>query len=140
MRIREAAAAVGVSVDTIRYWERRGLLRPVRSGASTHHGGYRDFGDAELRRMRFILGAQKLGFSLEQIGDLLDLQRTANGDCSGVTALAARHLADIEHKLAELEQMRSALAAFVQDCSNHEPGTECRFFDLLEQEADDGTV
>ncbi|MDR2365682.1 MAG: heavy metal-responsive transcriptional regulator [Zoogloeaceae bacterium] len=115
------ARTTGVPTSTLRYYEREGLLpRPLR-GAS----GYREYdgGDA-VRQVHFILRAKDLGFSLEEIADLLNLSADAESGVAGVKARASRRLAEIEGQIARLESIRARLASLVAACPGHGP-LEC---------------
>jgi MerR family mercuric resistance operon transcriptional regulator len=110
MTIARLAAAGGVGVETIRYYQRRGLLaEPARAGA------VRRYGDRDVRRLLFIRRAQSAGFTLEEIGELLALD--SGQDRPRVRALAAERLAALESKIAELEAARSALTRLSKACA-----------------------
>ena len=132
-RIGELAKWTHVPVDTIRYYEKLGLLAP----AVRTRSGYRSFERDSAERLRFIRHAQDLGFSLEEIGELLELKLEAGGSCDEVRGRASERLAVIERKLAHLEGMRDALAALVAACESREPTAECPLLEALDQEDDD---
>lgn len=103
LTIGQLARQVHVNRETIRYCERRNLmLRPLRSVS-----GYRLFSDNELERLRFIKDTQALGFSLNEIRELLDLRLSERSSCEELGARAARKLADVEAKIAALERLKS---------------------------------
>jgi MerR family mercuric resistance operon transcriptional regulator len=112
------AAAAGVGVETVRFYQRRGLL-PVPSGA----GGYRDYDAAMAARLGFIRTAQAAGFTLAQIKELLALDGT--GERARVRALAEERLEDIEARLSALETARRSLRALLHDCHTAPGGTPC---------------
>lgn len=120
------AKAAGVNIDTVRFYERQGLLRPApRSG-----GGYRLYGPAEVQRLQFIRRAKALGFSLEDVGELLRL--TEDGQDRGqVKAIAQRRVADLERRIGELERMRSILAHHATHCSGHGGLQGCPIIEAL---------
>jgi Hg(II)-responsive transcriptional regulator len=122
------AKEAGVNLQTVLYYERRGLL-PVPSRASN---GYRLFDHEAVRRIRFIKRAQELGFSLKQIATLLALQEDQAATCSEVSHLAASHLKEIEGKIHDLERMRKALAPLVDTCPGKGPLKACPILDSLE--------
>jgi Hg(II)-responsive transcriptional regulator len=127
MWISEAAEQAGVNVQTVRYYERRGLLPRAPRRAS----GYREFPDGTVRIVRFIKRAQELGFSLDEVEELLRLQRSPQRDRARIRKIAERRIAQIDQKLAELERMRKALSALVHSC--HEGTTlECPIIDALD--------
>lgn len=110
MTIKRLADAGGVGVETIRYYQRRGLLaEPPRAGA------VRRYGAADLRRLLFVRRAQAAGFTLEEIGELLALD--SSEDRARVRTLAAERLAALEAKIAELESARAALTRLATACA-----------------------
>lgn len=110
MTIAKLAAAGGVGVETIRYYQRRGLLaEPPRAGS------VRRYGPADVRRLLFIRRAQAAGFTLDEIGELLALD--SGHDRPRVRALAAERLAALDSKIAELESARAALTRLSRACS-----------------------
>ncbi len=113
------AKRAGVRIDTVRYYERNGLLAPKARLAS----GYRQYGATELSRLRFIRKAQALGFTLKEIRDLLSLSRRR--DVAQVRRTAQEKLADIEQRLAALERVRSGLLNMISACPGNGPASEC---------------
>jgi Cu(I)-responsive transcriptional regulator len=112
MRIGAAAEQAGVNVQTLRYYERRGLLpRPPRRDS-----GYREFPDEAVRIVRFIKRAQDLGFSLDEVSELIRLRNDTRRDRARVRAIAERRVRQIDRKLAELQAMKKALAHLVHCC------------------------
>src|ERR1700739_3988394 len=95
------AKAAEVNIDTVRFYERQGLLAP----APRTSGGYRVYGPADIQRLQFIRRAKTLGFSLEDIGELLRLTEDGH-DRGQVKAITERRVADLERRIAELERMR----------------------------------
>jgi Hg(II)-responsive transcriptional regulator len=114
MRIGEVAARAGVNVQTLRYYERRGLLaNPDRSAA-----GLRQYGPEVVEQIRFIRRAQELGFTLEEIRDLLRMWSDSVTSCSAVERRAADTLGRIEAKIEDLSRMKQALGQYVFACRN----------------------
>ena len=106
------AKETGVNVQTVLYYERRGLLpAPSRS-----LNGYRLFNDVSVQRIYFIKRAQELGFTLKQVLALLTLQGEHNASCAEVSAMATSHLEEIETKILDLERMKKALIPLVEAC------------------------
>lgn len=106
----------GVGVETIRYYQRRGLLAtPERTGGTGLGGGIRRYGDEDVRRLRFIRSAQAAGFTLDQIAELLALD--AGEDRARARALAAERIAALDARIAELQAARHALARLASDCA-----------------------
>ena len=115
MTIGALAQTAGVGVETIRYYQRRGLMpQPARA-----HGSIRRYGFADAARLRFIRRAQELGFTLDEIGELLKLQDGA--DRRAIRRIARVRLEQVESRLADLERMRLALKHVIHACE-HTPG------------------
>lgn len=118
MTIGKLAAAGGVGVETIRYYQRRGLLQePPRD---EFNGGIRRYGGPDLQRLRFIRAAQGAGFTLDQIAELLELDAT--DDRARARALATERIAALDAKIAELQEARTALARLAHDCASSGAG------------------
>jgi MerR family transcriptional regulator, mercuric resistance operon regulatory protein len=130
MLITETAREAGVNTQTLRYYERRGLLpKPPRRGS-----GYRDYSDEAVRLVRFIKRAQDLGFSLDEVEELVRLRGVRRAERHRVRAIAARKISDIDHKIAQLQSMRGALRQLVDAC--HRGGAaECPIIEALNEEA-----
>jgi Hg(II)-responsive transcriptional regulator len=112
MRTSELAGRAGVNSETLRYYERRGLLdEPPRTV-----GGYRDYPDAAVELLRFIKRAQELGFSLDEVEELLHLDSGGPEGCDAARALAEARQADLEARIADLQRMRDSLAELVATC------------------------
>jgi MerR family mercuric resistance operon transcriptional regulator len=109
------AAAAGVGVETIRFYQRKGLLNEP-----TRESGIRRYGSEDLRRLRFIRKAQAAGFTLAEIGELLQLD--ASDDRPRARELAAARIARLNSKIAELEQARDALQRLARECRNGSTG------------------
>lgn len=123
MTIGRLARAAGVNIETIRYYQRRGLIGTPRKPP----GGVRRYDANTLAQLRFIKRAQQLGFSLREIGDLLEL---GAGACAETRVLAETRLADIETRLRDLQAMRRTLARLIQACrTGHE--TTCPIVESL---------
>ncbi len=105
MKVGTAAAAAGVSPKAVRLWESRGLLPPARRTDS----GYRIFTDDDVRILRFIRQAKALDLGLDEIGEILDLQREGTVTCDRVTSLLTTHLDRIDRAIADLRQLRRTL-------------------------------
>ncbi|KQY26300.1 MerR family transcriptional regulator [Rhizobium sp. Root482] len=115
------AKAGGVGVETVRYYQRRGLLgMPERSGGVGLGGGIRRYGEDDLRRLRFIRSAQTAGFTLDEIGELLALD--ASEDRQRAQALAKERIAALDAKIAELEAARKSLRRLAHDCAANTSG------------------
>ncbi|MGB0133254.1 MerR family transcriptional regulator [Dokdonella sp.] len=128
--IGQLASAAGVGIDTVRYYERSGLLKPAERSPS----GYRKYGDSELDRLNFIRGAQHLGFSLGEIGELLAI--SSRGDVKAMYEAAKVRLVDIDNRISELQRMRAALANLMSGCPGEGMDGDCPILRaLLNKEA-----
>lgn len=126
LTIGKVARAAGVNVETIRYYERVNLLRqPPRPP-----GGVRRYADDAVARIRFIKRAQELGFSLLEVGRLLDLQQPQG--CDDARALAAERLAAVDARLADLGRMRTALAELIGRCKAERCDVSCPIIETLQ--------
>ena len=133
MKIGQAAAASGCHIETIRYYERIGLLpRPARTG-----GGYRDYLPQEVDRLRFITRGRELGFSLEEIRSLLTLSDDPALSCRDVDQLARHHLADIEQRVRELRRIARELERTIASCAGGKRG-QCAILGSLRQRSTQG--
>lgn len=113
MNIGQASAESGISAKMIRYYESVGLIRPpARTGAN-----YRAFGEREISELRFIGRARNLGFPVEEIGRLLELWRDRDRPSREVKAIAARHVADLDARIAEMQEMADTLRHLAHACA-----------------------
>jgi Cu(I)-responsive transcriptional regulator len=126
MNIGQAARATGVSAKMIRHYEEIGLLPPAQRSLA----GYRLFSEADLHALRFIRHARQLGFGIAKIATLLDLWRNRQRPSAEVKALASAHLAELDSRIVELEQMRATLATLAEACHGDER-PECPILDRL---------
>jgi len=119
MSISQLARSAGVGVETVRYYQRRGLLsdpRPQRTGVS----GIRHYGPDEARRLRFIRTAQNAGFTLEEIAELLRLD--SSGDRPRAREMARARIAALDAKIAEMAKARQSLAKLARECAAGDKG------------------
>ena len=122
------AKRAGVGVETVRFYERQGLLaRPARPGR-----GYRKYPESAVERIHFIRHAQSLGFTLEDIAGLLALKLTAGSSCAAVRGKAAAKLADVEDRIAKLEEIGAALEKLVTACPGRGALATCTILEALE--------
>ena len=120
----------GVNLETIRYYERIGLLpRPPRS-----RSGYRQFSSESVRRVRFIKRAQELGLSLKEIKDLLELRISPRSTRADVRQRAAAKIADIEKKVQHLRAMKKALVRLTEACCGNGSASDCPILESLSLE------
>ena len=126
LTIGDMGKATATKVETIRYYERIGLLpKPSRTTSN-----YRDYGQAELGRLSFIRRSRDLGFSLDQVRALLGLSDDRSCDCAGIDKIASEHLLEVDRKIADLKALRRELKAVIDSCDG---GTiaECRIIEAL---------
>ena len=128
LSIGQLAQHAGVAIDTVRYYERNGLLSPAGRLAS----GYRRYGATELKRLRIIRRAKALGFSLDDIRALLTL--SDERDVAKVKRAAQRKLGDVEQRIAELERIRTGLNTLIAACPGHGRAETCPILNALTQE------
>ena len=120
------AKRAGVNVETIRYYERRGLLpEPLR-----RESGYRQYSKDALDRLQFIKYAKDLGFSLREILDLLTLVETSKVDCKTAEKITGKKVSEIEKKIKSLQTMKRALLKFKNQCANYNPDGLCIINDI----------
>jgi MerR family copper efflux transcriptional regulator len=121
LTIGAVARRVGVAIDTIRYYEREGLLPEPQRRAS----GYRNYGEGAVAQLRFIRRAKQLGFTLEEIRELLALSADRQRGVKAVKKRAQQRLAAIEQRILELQRVRDGLAELVEACPGHGAPEEC---------------
>jgi MerR family copper efflux transcriptional regulator len=126
--IGQLAKRGGVGIDTVRYYERNGLLEPRGRLAS----GYRRYGELEVARLRFIRRAQALGFTLKEVKELLAL--SAQRDVGRVKRSAQAKLRDVETRIADLVRVRDGLATLIDACPGHGRAADCPILRALTQE------
>jgi MerR family mercuric resistance operon transcriptional regulator len=128
--IGELARQANVHVETLRYYERRGLIpKPQRTVSN-----YRVYSPENLRRVKFIKQAQGLGFSLKEINKLLALRATPRARCADVRRYATHKIEDIDAKIRSLARMRKTLEKLLDECSSKGPVTHCPILESLESE------
>ncbi|MEX2528082.1 MAG: MerR family DNA-binding protein [Gemmatimonadota bacterium] len=126
--IGELADAADVGVETIRFYEREGLLpEPPRSDA-----GYRLYNTEAVRRVRFIRKAKDLGFTLSETKDLLELRVTDGSACDDVAERTRRKIAAVEGRIRELNRIRHVLHHLIDACANRVATAECPILEILE--------
>jgi MerR family mercuric resistance operon transcriptional regulator len=127
LSIGRLAERTGTAPDTIRYYERLGLMPRAPRSAGRH----RYFGPVHVRRLLFIRRARGLGFSLDAIGSLLSLAAPGRRSCASVRKLALGHLTDVRARLAELQRLEAALAETVAHCTG-DTAPSCAVLSMLE--------
>lgn len=121
LRIGELAKESNVHIETLRFYERKGLLR----AAKRTEKGYRLYGRDDISRVLFIKEAQKLGFSLKEVTELLQLKLDRTSQCADVESRAKGKIEEIDHKIKSLKKMRSILLTLANACQGAVPTSEC---------------
>lgn len=127
LTISRLARDAGVGIDTVRYYERNGLLPEPQRRAS----GYRIYREEDLKRLRFIRRAKTLGFTLDEIRELLELSGQNERGVAGVKASAEAKLQLVDQRIAELQRMRAGLQALVDACPGHGSTAQCPILNTL---------
>ena len=130
MMIGQLSKISGVGIETIRFYERRGLLPPAGRKSS----GYRQYDEQSVARINFIKTAKDLGFTLDDIKDLLSLRVRKESQCSKVKSKAQKKLLETRDKIAELQKIEGVLEKLVETCDERSPTSECPILDCLEGE------
>ncbi len=129
LQIGKVARLADVGVETIRYYEREGLIaEPPRK-----ESGYRQYPEETVNRIRFIRRTKELGFSLKEIGELLSLRMDPDATCENILERAVAKVANIEEKILTLQRMKMALGKLMAACSGDGPVTECPILEALEE-------
>lgn len=129
MTIGEVARSVGIGVETIRFYERKGLIHEPPRRAS----GYRQYETGAVKRLKFIRRAKDLGFTLAEIKGLLDLRSGPDTQCEDIRLELEAKLEDIEQRIADLRHMKRAIKDFWQTCESSDPRGECPILMALER-------
>jgi len=128
MRISDVAKEAGVGVETVRFYEQRGLIaQPLKPST----GGYRDYPSAAVRRIRFIRRAQQLGFSLAEIVELVELESGHDSDCIDVRRRAEAKLDEVLTKIGDLDRIKAALEALIEACPGKGPVRRCSILEAI---------
>lgn len=129
MKIGSLADEAGVGVETIRFYERKGLIeQPPRPNS----GGFRDYPQDAVQRIRFIRQAQDLGFSLRETQDLLSLKATPSSDCADVRARARAKLDEVNQKMEQLDRIKAALEELIAACPGQGALRSCSIIEVLD--------
>lgn len=130
LTISELARSAGVGVETVRFYQRKGLLFDPRPSTVAAPSGRRHYGDDEVRRLRFIRGAQQAGFALEEIRELLELDRS--NDRARARAMARARIVELDARIAELESARRSLEGLARECAKSDEGP-CPIIEAFER-------
>ncbi len=130
LTIGQLAVSAGVNVETIRFYERKGLLKqPEREGRRI-----RRYSADARRRLTFIRGARDLGFTLQEVGELLSLRQDPKATRSDVRVRTMAKLEDVDRRIEFLEEVRSSLKTLLQQCEGSGPASNCPILDSLESQ------
>lgn len=128
IKIGELAKEADVHIETLRFYERKGLL----SATKRTEKGYRLYGRDDITRVRFIKHAQKVGFSLKEVMELLQLKLDRKSKCADVEMRAKHKIEEINHKIRSLEKMRKVLETLAKACKGTVPSSECPILKAFE--------
>ena len=128
LSIGQVATAGNVNIQTIRYYERRGLFPPARRTAA----GYRQYAGDAVARLRFIKHAQELGFSLNEIQDLLGLRVRHGAACDAVERRTRQKIEVVQQRIRDLQRMRRTLERLAAACAARRPTDDCPILEVLE--------
>ena len=136
LSIGQLAKRAGVGVETIRFYERKGLIaEPARRPSS----GYRQYPEEVVRRVRFIRRAKALGFTLREIQDLLELNASPHSTCAEVRSKAEAKLVDVRQKIRDLQRIERALATLAASCKGSGPIESCPILAALDKGSENET-
>lgn len=128
LNIGEVASQTGITVETVRFYEKKNLIdAPLRS-----ESGYRQYPQETVKRIQFILRAKEVGFTLKDIGELLELRQVPGTSCTDIKVRASHKIEEVDHKIEELRRIRDALARMVMKCSGKGSLSECPILEELD--------
>jgi len=133
LSIGEVAKKCGISVETLRFYERKSLIVPD----SRSEGGYRQYSEQAIQRVNFIQHAKAVGFSLKEIADLLNLRESPNSTCADIKQRAMQKVEDIDLRIKALEEMRRALSDLSTRCQSSSDIGECPILEAFDRIIDD---
>lgn len=128
LNIGEVASQTGITVETVRFYEKKTLIdAPLRS-----ESGYRQYPLETVKRIRFILRAKDVGFTLKDIGELLELRQEPGNSCTDIKVRTSRKIEEVDHKIEDLRRIREALARMIMKCSGKGSLSECPILEELD--------
>ncbi|MDH5325269.1 MAG: heavy metal-responsive transcriptional regulator [Gammaproteobacteria bacterium] len=128
LRIGAVAKQTGLGIETVRFYEREGLIsKPSRTSS-----GYRQYPETVVKQLRFIQHAKNLGFSLKEIAELISLKNSTESNCTGIKLAAQARLDDIQNKIDALERMKQSLLPLLQQCQSDKPISDCPILNNLD--------
>jgi MerR family mercuric resistance operon transcriptional regulator len=133
LRIGEVANKSHVGVETVRFYEREGLIALPKRNVS----GYRQYSESAIKQIQFIQHAKTLGFSLKEIRELIKLKSTRDTRCKSIKSTAKAKIADIQEKIDALKRMKMALEPLVAQCKSSDPISDCPILNALDETANE---
>ncbi len=133
LRIGEVANKSHVGVETVRFYEREGLIALPKRNVS----GYRQYSESAIKQIQFIKHAKTLGFSLKEIRELIKLKSTSDARCKSIKSTAKAKIADIQEKIDALKRMKMALEPLVAQCKSSDPISDCPILNALDETANE---
>ncbi len=130
LSIGQVAKAVKITVETVRFYEKQGLLLPPMRSKS----GYRQYKPDTLKQLRFIQRAKKVGFTLNEIKELLSLRKTPNSNCTNLKQRALKKINEIDAKLNDLNRIRDSLSQLSMRCNSEENIVDCPILEYLDDD------
>ena len=131
LNIGQVAKQTGVTVETVRFYEKQGLIdAPKRSGS-----GYRQYPQETVKRLRFIQNAKEVGFTLKDISELLTLRQEPGTSCPDIKLRATLKIEEVDRKIRDLNRIRNALARMILKCSAEGPVSQCPLLEELDEES-----
>ena len=137
LTIGKVARRAGVGVETIRFYEREGLVDDPRNSRCSRNSGYREYAPAVVDRIRFIRHAKDLGFTLREIKELLELRVEPDCHCGEVLELTQTKIADIEQRIESLQRMKQTLSKLATACRRRRRTDACPILAAIDEEADE---
>lgn len=132
LQIGKVAKESSVGVETVRFYESKGLIALPKRNAS----GYRQYSESVVKQIQFIQHAKTLGFSLREVGELITLKGKRNARCNSIKETAIAKIADIQEKIDSLEKMKKALQPLVAQCKASDPISDCPILGALDEDTD----
>lgn len=130
LTIGQVAKQTGVTVETVRFYEKQGLIAaPQRS-----ESGYRQYSQETVKRVRFIQNAKEVGFTLKDIGELLALRQEPGTSCTDIKLRATHKIDEVDQKIRDLKRIREALARLILKCSGRGPSSQCPILEELDED------
>ena len=133
LQIGEVAKKSHVGVETVRFYEREGLIALPKRNVS----GYRQYSESVIKQIQFIQHAKTLGFSLKEIRELIKLKSTRDARCKSIKSTAKAKIADIQEKIDALKRMKTALEPLVAQCKSSDPISDCPILNALDDTANE---